>query len=108
MPFFDDFYADKLRGGLGRDDAEAVIDLRGKVRLDAEAHLVALLEGRGGRPVRSIAILIDPATPTSGETLFQPVGRLLLDGKRRGVVERLLPLPARDGLGFFVVFPAPT
>ncbi|CAH1663695.1 MAG: hypothetical protein KF735_01585 [Chelatococcus sp.] len=106
MPFFDDFYADKLRGGLGRDDAEAVIDLRGKVRPDAEAHVIALLEGRGGRPVHSIAILIDPATATSGETLFQPVGRLLLDGKRRGVVERLLPLPARDGLGFFVVFPA--
>lgn len=105
MPFFDDFYAQKLRGPMGRSDAEAVIDLRGKVRIDAEAHVLALLEGRGGRPVRSIAILIDPATATSGETLFQPVGRLLLDGKRRGVVERLLPLPAQDGLGFFVVFP---
>jgi hypothetical protein len=105
MPFFEDFYADKLRGAMGREDAEAVIDLRGRVRAEAEAHVEALLEGRGGRPVRSVAIVIDPATPTSGETLFQPIGRLLLEGKRRGIVERLLPLPARDGLGFYVVFP---
>jgi hypothetical protein len=104
MPFFEEFYADKLRGVMGRQEAEAVIDLRGTAKADAEAHVAALLSGRGGRPVRSVAILINPATPTSGETLFQPIGRLLLDGKRRGVVERLLPLPARDGLGFYVVF----
>jgi hypothetical protein len=105
MPFFEEFYADKLRGGMGRQEAEAVIDLRGTAKADAEAHVVALLSGRGGRPVRTVAILMDPATPTSGETLFQPIGRLLLEGKRRGIVERLLPLPARDGLGFYVVFP---
>ncbi|MFC7398642.1 hypothetical protein ACFQU1_15690 [Chelatococcus sp. GCM10030263] len=105
MPFFEEFYADKLRGVMGRHEAEAVIDLRGTAKAEAEAHVVALLSGRGGRPVRTVAILMDPATPTSGETLFQPIGRLLLDGKRRGIVERLLPLPARDGLGFYVVFP---
>ena len=33
---------------------------------------------------------------------LQPAGRLLLDAKRRGLIERLQTLPAQDGLGFYV------
>ena len=43
-----------------------------------------------------------PPPEGGGETLFQPAGRLLLDAKRRGLIERLQTLPAQDGLGFYV------
>lgn len=102
MPFFDDFYADKLRGSLGRADADAVLDLRGVSREKAEASLTDMLQRSRFAARKSVAVLIDPATPTSGETLFQPVGRLLLDARKRGWIERLHPLPMRDGAGFYV------
>jgi len=37
-----------------------------------------------------------------GETLFQPVGKALLEAKKRGWIERLQTLPAHDGIGFYV------
>jgi hypothetical protein len=49
-----------------------------------------------------VAIRLDPPPEGGGETLFQPAGRLLLDAKRRGLIERLQTLPAQDGLGFYV------
>ena len=49
-----------------------------------------------------MAIPLDPPPEGGGGTLFQPVGRLLLDAKRRGWIERLHMLPAHDGLGFYV------
>ncbi|MDJ1158356.1 hypothetical protein QNA08_08935 [Chelatococcus sp. SYSU_G07232] len=103
MPYFDDYYAAKLRGSLGRADAEAILDLRAVSREKAEASIADMLQRSRFAARKSVAVLIDPATPTSGETLFQPVGRLLLDAKKRGWIERLHPLPARDGAGFYVV-----
>lgn len=102
MPFFDDIYAAKLRGNLGLADAESVIDLRGVSRQRALASVKEMLERSRFAAGKSVAVLIDPASPTSGETLFQPIGRLLLEARRKGWVERLTPLPARDGAGFYV------
>jgi hypothetical protein len=102
MPFFDDIYAAKLRGNLGLADAESVIDLRGVSRQRALTSIKEMLERSRFAEGKSVAVLIDPASPTSGETLFQPVGRLLLEARRKGWVERLTPLPARDGAGFYV------
>ena len=103
MPHFEDFYANKLRGSLGVADAEAVLDLRGASREQAAASIQDMLERSrfaqaksGRRPPR--------APPEGGgETLFQPVGKALLEAKKRGWIERLQTLPAHDGLGFYVV-----
>ena len=102
LPHFDDFYANKLRGSLGVADAEAVLDLRGAARAKAEASVKDMLERSRLAQSKSVAIRLDPPPEGGGETLFQPIGRLLLDAKRRGWIERLHTLPARDGLGFYV------
>ena len=102
MPHFDDFYAAKLRGSLGVTDAESVLDLRGTNRPTAEASLKEMLERSRFAKGKTVAIRLDPPTAGGGETLFQPAGRLLLDAKRRGLVDRLQTLPAQDGLGFYV------
>ncbi len=102
MPHFEDFYADKLRGSLGVTDAEAVLDLRGANRATAEASLKDMLERSRFGKGKTVAIRLAPPPEGGGETLFQPAGRLLLDARRRGLIERLQTLPAQDGLGFYV------
>lgn len=102
MPHFEDFYANKLRGSLGMADADSVLDLRGTNRPTAEASLADMLERSRFGKGKTVAIQLDPPPEGGGETLFQPIGRLLLDAKRRGLVERLQTLPAGDGLGFYV------
>lgn len=91
-----------LRGTLGVSDAEAVLDLREASREAAEASLRDLLERSRFGPRRSVAIRISPPPSGGGETLFQPVGRLLLAARKRGWIERLQTLPAHDGIGFYV------
>jgi hypothetical protein len=102
LPHFDEFYANKLRGSLGVTDAESVLDLRGAPRPQAEASLADMLERSRFAKGKTVAVRLDGPSPGGGETLFQPVGRQLLDAKRRGWVERLQTLPAQDGLGFYV------
>ncbi len=104
MPHFDDFYAAKLRGGLGQADADAILDLRGAHAAQALASLDALIESSRFGASKSVAILLDPPPEGGGETLFQPVGRSLLEARRKGFVSRLNPLPAHDGLGFYAQF----
>ncbi|HEY8565983.1 MAG TPA: hypothetical protein VIL65_10820 [Beijerinckiaceae bacterium] len=102
MPHFDDFYAAKLRGTLGVTDAEAVLDLRVATLPQAEASLKDMLERSRFAEGKTVAIRLAPPPEGGGETLFQPVGRVLLDAKRRGWIDRLQTLPAADGLGFYV------
>lgn len=102
MPQSEDAYADTLRGALGVTDAESVMDLRGAERATAEASLKEMLERSRFAKGRTVAIRLDPPPEGGGETLFQPAGRLLLDARRRGLIERLQTLPAQDGLGFYV------
>ncbi len=103
MPHFDEFYAGKLRGGLGVVDAEAVLDLRGASREQAAASIQDMLERSRFAQAKAIAIRLDPPPEGGGETLFQPVGKALLEAKKRGWIDRLQTLPAQDGLGFYVV-----
>ena len=102
MPHFDEFYANKLRGSLGLTDAEAVLDLRGATREQAAMSIQDMLERSRFAVAKSVAVLLDPPPEGGGETLFQPIGRALLEAKKRGWVDRLLTLPAADGLGFYV------
>jgi hypothetical protein len=103
LPHFEDFYAAKLRGSLGVTDADSVLDLRGSNRATAEASLKEMIERSRFAKPKTVAIRLDSPPEGGGETLFQPAGRLLLDAKRRRLIERLQTLPAQDGLGFYVV-----
>ena len=102
MPFFESYYEGKLRGSLSVTDAEAVLDLRGASPTQAEASIKDMLERSRFGAGKTVAVRLDPPPEGGGETLFQPVGRLLLDAKRRGWIERLQTLPAADGLGFYL------
>ena len=103
MPHFEEFYADKLRGSLGVTDAEAVLDLRDASREQAAASIQDMLERSRFAQAKAIAIRLAPPPEGGGETLFQPVGKALLEAKKRGWIERLQTLPSHDGLGFYVV-----
>jgi hypothetical protein len=103
MPHFEEFYADKLRGALGVTDAESVLDLRGASREQAAASIQDMLERSRFAQKKSVAIRLAPPPEGGGETLFQPIGKALLEAKKRGWIDRLQTLPAQDGLGFYVV-----
>ena len=103
MPHFEEFYANKLRGGLGVVDAESVLDLRSASREQAAASIQDMLERSRFAAAKSVAIRLAPPAEGGGETLVQPIGKALLEAKKRGWIARLQTLPAQDGLGFYVV-----
>ena len=103
MPHFEEFYANKLRGSLGVADAESVLDLRGASREQAAASLQDMLERSRFAASKSVAILLEGPPEGGGETLFQPIGKALLEARKRGWIDRLQTLPAHDGIGFFTV-----
>jgi hypothetical protein len=98
MPHFEEFYENKLRGTLGLADAAAVLDLTGVAREAAEACINDILQRSRFARGWTVAARLAPPPDGGGETLFQPIGRLLLGAKRRGWIDRLQTLPARDGL----------
>ena len=102
MPHFENFYADKLRGALGVADADAVLDLREASREAAAAAIQDMLERSRFGNAKAVAIRLSPPPEGGGETLFQPIGKALLEAKKRGWIDRLQTLPAQDGLGFYV------
>lgn len=88
---------------VGRDGhAEWELDLRGLDLPHARASIERMVERSRFGPGKTVLIRLDPATPTSGETLFQPIGRLLLGMMRRYLVRRCNPLAADQGAGFRV------
>jgi len=99
MPYLKDEDIRRLMGL--RDSAEYELDLRGLDRLHAEASVERMLERSRFRPPRSVNIRIDKASPTSGETLFQPIGRQLVEAMKAGLILRCNPLPDVGG-GFWV------
>lgn len=102
MPFLTEEEVRRLLGPQRPADSE--LDLRSVEPPRALRMLERTIQdGRYGRP-ESVIIRIDPATPSSGETLFLPVGRALLEARRRRFVTRCHPLPEADGSGFYVQF----
>jgi len=93
-----------LKRLLGYDDrAEYELDLRGLDLAHARESVARMLERARFRAPRSVIVRLDPAGPETGETLFQPIGRQLLDARRKGVLEKLTPLPPHAGCGFYLV-----
>ena len=103
MPIFD---PEQLRDLVGdRAAADHELDLRGASATEARTAIERMLDGQDSAEATTVVIRIDPATPTSGETLFLPVGRQLLDARRRQLVRSFTPLPEGDGGGFHVELP---
>ncbi len=100
MPFLKDEDIRRLTGF--HEDAEYELDLCGLDRAHAEASVDRMLERSRFRPPRTVVIRIDKASATSGTTLFQPVGRMLVDAMKTGLVTRCNPLPEVGG-GFWVL-----
>ena len=83
------------------DSAEYELDLCGLDRLHAEASVERMLERSRFRPPRAVIVRIDKASATSGETLFQPIGRQLVAALKAKLVSRCRPLP-EGSAGFWV------
>jgi len=99
MPFFRDEDLRRLTGF--HDAAEYELDLRGLDLPHARASVERMLERSRFRPPRTVVIRIDKASATSGLTLFQPIGRQLVEALKAGLVLRCRPLP--DGnAGFWI------
>ena len=103
MPLFE---PDSIRALVGdRATGEHTLDLRGVSLSHARTSVSQMLEQWRSVDLTSVVIRIDPATPTSGETLFLPIGRQLLEALKHGVITRFHPLPEADGGGFYVELP---
>ena len=69
-----------LKRLTGYDDtAEYELDLCGLDLPHATESVARMIERSRFRAPRSVVVRLDPAGPDTGETLFQPIGRLLLD-----------------------------
>ena len=99
MPFLKDQDLRRITGI--HDSAEYELDLCGLDLAHAKASVERMLERSRFRLPRSVVIRIDAATATSGETLFQPIGRLLVDALKTSLVLRCRPLP-EGSAGFWV------
>jgi hypothetical protein len=97
----------RLRRLFARSDQAAYeLDLSGLDLPHALASLDRMVERQRFRPEpRNVVVRLDPASATSGPTLFQPVGRALLSFLRQGLVTTCRPLPAESGAGFYVEMP---
>ncbi len=103
MPLFDHEQLRDLVGDQASADYE--LDLRGLSAAQARIAIERMLEAHGLVEATTVVIRIDPATPTSGETLFLPIGRQLLEARRRELLRHFAPLPDGDGGGFHVELP---
>lgn len=89
---------------LGTDtQAEYELDLQGLDRAHATESVSRMVERSRFLAPRSILVRLDPPPEGGGETLFQPIGRQLLDAKKAGFLSSLSPLPEPAGLGFHIV-----
>lgn len=79
---------------------QGVIDLRQADESIARRTLIEAIQQPRPMAERH-AVLLSPPRPGE-ESLFQPIGRFLLEAKQQGRILSLLPLPAEDVVGFLV------
>jgi len=98
MPYFEKNPLETL--ALQAGDAEALLDLQGVPTEQAMQAVEQLLSKPDA--TKSYLIRFDSAAQDGRETLFQPLGRRLLQARREGRLNRCLP--AADGAGYFITF----
>jgi len=101
MPHFD--IDEVMRYAGDRHEADAVLDLSGQ-DADTALETLARVLPEAARRHRSMIVRFPPAGPDSGETLFLPVGRFLMERKRAGELSHLSNL-LELGAGFYIEFP---
>lgn len=88
---------------FGRNsEAEYELDLKGLDRAHAEASVERMLERNRFRTPRSVRVIVDAPKGDGAESLFQPIGRMLLEARRVGVLSRLSTLPPDGERGFLL------
>ena len=94
-----------IAGGGGDTDYE--LDLRGLDLPHSLGSINRMVERQRFRDKeRSVYIRLDPAEGGESETLFQPLGRHLLDLMRKGLVAHCRPDAEEGTLGFVIHMPA--
>ena len=98
----------KLRRMLGgADEAEYELDLTGLDLAHAIASIDRMVERQRFRGEgRTVLVRLDPATASSGETLFRPIGQHLLGLLRHKLIVKCRPRAGDKGAGFFLELPA--
>ena len=86
---------------LNCTSAEYELDLCGLDLAHSIASVEQMIERSQFRTPRTVFIRIDPPTATSGETLFQPVGRILVQAMKAGKVQQCRP-HMEAGSGYWV------
>ena len=99
MPYIDDEDIRRLTGM--KDSAEYELDLCGLDLAHSIASVERMIERSRFQKPRTVIIKIDRATATSGETFFQPIGRLLIQAMKGGAVRQCRP-HMETGSGFWV------
>ena len=99
MPYIDDEDIRRLTGM--KDSAEYELDLCGLDLAHSIASVERMIERSRFQKPRTVIIKIDRATATSGETFFQPIGRLLIQAMRVGTVGQCRP-HMETGSGYWV------
>ena len=99
MPYIDDEDIRRLTGM--KDSAEYGLDLCGLDLAQSIASVERMIERSRFQKPRTVIIKIDRATATSGETFFQPIGRLLIQAMKEGTVRHCRP-HIEAGSGFWV------
>ena len=89
MPYIDDEDIRRLTGM--KDSAEYELDLCGLDLAHSIASVERMIERSRFQKPRTVIIKIDRATATSGETFFQPIGRLLIQAMKEGTVRQCRP-----------------
>jgi hypothetical protein len=98
MPHFDSNPLETL--ALQAGEAEAELDLCGLDVDSALTQVKRLLAQPAANGPRSYHLRFEPARGDGAETLFLPLGRLLLEARRTGTLDSCLPMP--DGAGYFI------
>lgn len=98
MPYFESNPLENLQ--IASSDAEETLDLGGLGLEPALQQLDSLLEAQG--PAASYAVIFNGARNDGQETLFQPIGRHLLQARKDGRIAKLFPIT--DGTGYFLAF----
>jgi len=101
MPSFERNPLELLKIAPG--DIDTTVDLGQSERQDAIAQVQQLLAE--APPGHRYCLRFAPAKGDGSETLFQPLGRLLLQARREGRISSCLPLP--DGAGYYLVIARP-
>ena len=82
--------------------AETEINLHGLSLDEAVEQVETALEEFKSEGTRTILIRIGQVTDIGGQTLFQPIGKLLLDLKRDKQLARCEPVHDGEGAAFYV------